>query len=770
MKKIKIFLASSITDLKIDRVEVGDFIRQLNDIYFDRGIRISLIKCDDYDNAIAAGGKQAEYDAEIRDSELCLFLFFKKVGDFTRHEFEIALDGFKNCKRPKIVTYFKYIETPEEATGEVKNFMQFLDGEIRHYYNVYQSIDTLKLGLLMQIKLMQLDTEEPKVENGKITFGGETIADTAKIPLFTGNDALTELKARLERLTKEYYSLREKYRGDPENDDLYAAYSKIASEKAATEQAVKNAEKAVLEAANGMYEQTAHPLSPRQTAAYRAFEQGNYRDALEILDLNEIMADLTHNEEMADGYRDRIQTNVNELLQRIKVMTADGIDKGEAEEIEKIYETAMQRIEKYDLEKTPICEYASFLQNQNEYGKAIEVAKQLEYYYLNPKNPASDEQKAILWNLLGNLYSDTQRYQEAEEVFRKSIEVYGRLSKQDPAAFERYLGGSYNNLAILYRKLKRFGEAEEKLNRALEICQLLTKRNVPDSESDLAKIYLNLGNVYGDLQRYAEAETAYQKALEICERLAKANPVAFEPDLAKLYTLFGTILRKENRYQEAERLFQKALELYEKLGKGNPAAHEPALATCYNNLGNLFLEVQRFAEAEEAHKKALGIRERIAKSDPAAFEPDVAQSYSNLAVLYRRSMRYSEAEAANQKAIALYEKLAKGNPAVFEPDLARDYHNFADFCISVKHFSEAETAYLKAAEIYERLAKSRPEVFEPDFVMLHCNLGILYANTQRYAEANEQLNKAFKIARKYPQNRNCIQVLKILAMFGIKDE
>ena len=61
MKKIKIFLASSIEDLEEDRLRVGDFFRQLNDVYLDSGVQFKLIKCEDYDNAIAAAGKQAEY-------------------------------------------------------------------------------------------------------------------------------------------------------------------------------------------------------------------------------------------------------------------------------------------------------------------------------------------------------------------------------------------------------------------------------------------------------------------------------------------------------------------------------------------------------------------------------------------------------------------------------------------------------------------------------------------------------------------------------------
>ena len=126
MKKIKIFLASSITELKFDRLEIGDFIRQLNDVYVDRDVYFSLVKCEDYDNAISQEGKQAEYDKEIADSELVFFLFFKKVGDYTRHEFEVALEAYKNHQKPKIITYFKYVDSIDDATDEVKSFMDKL--------------------------------------------------------------------------------------------------------------------------------------------------------------------------------------------------------------------------------------------------------------------------------------------------------------------------------------------------------------------------------------------------------------------------------------------------------------------------------------------------------------------------------------------------------------------------------------------------------------------------------------------------------------------
>lgn len=101
MKTVKIFLASSINDLKIDRLEVGDFFRHLNEIYLDRNVHFSLIKCEYYDDSISEYGKQTDYDAEICDSDLVFFLFFTKVGAYTRHEFDVALDSYrkKNIQR-----------------------------------------------------------------------------------------------------------------------------------------------------------------------------------------------------------------------------------------------------------------------------------------------------------------------------------------------------------------------------------------------------------------------------------------------------------------------------------------------------------------------------------------------------------------------------------------------------------------------------------------------------------------------------------------------
>ena len=175
MKKIKIFLASSIEDLKIDRLEVGDFFGLLNDIYISHDIFFSLVKCEDYDNAIAANGKQSQYDAEIRDSELIFFLFFKTVGDYTKHEFDVALESFLSHGKPKISVYFK--SPTDEATAEVKEYMNTLTMEKNFHYNIYENIDTLKLGIIMQIKCMYPECSDIDICGGKVYLNGRVVAN-----------------------------------------------------------------------------------------------------------------------------------------------------------------------------------------------------------------------------------------------------------------------------------------------------------------------------------------------------------------------------------------------------------------------------------------------------------------------------------------------------------------------------------------------------------------------------------------------------------------
>ena len=620
MKRVKIFLASSIEDLREDRLQVGDFFRQLNEIYLDSGIHFSLIKCEDYDNSMASGGKQQEYDREIRGSELVFFLFFRKVGECTKHEFEVALEAFQNRQKPRIITYFKYITSTEEAVQEVRDFMQLLDQEMKHYYNTYGHIDTLKLGILMQIKLLQLDSAQIKLEDGTVFLNGQAMVNAQNVPLLHGNQTLRELTEQRRQLQAALNRCRSEFLSDPTPEKETAFFNTSAELNRVSKQ-LTQVEQEAMALLTTVAEMTAdgRVLTHRQKEALKYFNLGDYAAVHAVLEDAERENELQRAQQRAEVAKNEIQGYVEEELLLIKTEKAQGLTKERVERILAGYQKVADLVEKHDLEKEALYDYASFLKNQNHHAYAISIAEKLRWYYADPSATVEKQAKADLNNLLGILYSDTQRYGEAEEAYGKALEIRTLLAARNPDAYE----------------------------------------------PDLATSYYNLGNLYSDIQRYGEAEEAYGKALEIRSRLTARNPEVYEPNLATSYNNLGNLYSNTQRYEEAERAYGKALEIRSRLAARNPDAYEPDLAMSYNNLGILYRRTQRYGEAEDAYSKALEIRTRLAERNPDAYESDLADTLWNLAALYEAQAHEEKLLEILRTAQPLYEKLAKKYPHLY---------------------------------------------------------------------------------------------------------
>lgn len=609
MKRIRIFLASSITDLKFDRIEIGNFFRQLNDIYIENGVYFDLAMCEDYDNAIALEGKQSEFDRLLCSSELVFFIFFNKVGDYTRHEFEVALDSFKNCKKPKIVTYFKYVNSVEEATEEVRGFMSMLDTELRHYYNIYSEIDTLKLGMFMQIKLMHLDNSEITVEDGRLMHGKTQIAETRNIPMFERNENLNKLKSRLAEADAKYRAAKVAFLKSQDDND-YLAFSDAASEKEKAEKELRELEAAVLSAAEKMYKTTTDGsvLSEKQKQAYRYMESGEWELALAILDKKEIMSELTHNERLGDGIRDRISINVGELLQRIEVLRASGLDKDVIEEIVSLYDTVYDVTVKYDFSLKPIAGYVSFLNDdvgQNE--KAEKIAKKLAYLYDDPDRNVSLEDKVELLFLRSKIYSSFKRYDEVIEMLKPGIKLSDELYEKEGARVASLCGGVRNITANALFFSKREKEAYGYYEDAKYYYQIAYDYDSKSNKHYLAMIYDNYGNIIERVDEDFDLALDYHiKALRLYYE-AMEDDETYKKALARVYHNTALCYIKQEIYDKGEQYLLEAIRLREEIREKNPASVELHLSGSYYSLGRFYknncFNAQKALEAFEASKK-----------------------------------------------------------------------------------------------------------------------------------------------------------------------
>lgn len=725
MKRIVIFLASSIEDLKEDRVLLGDYFQGLSQLYSGSGIEFELVKCEYCDDSLTMIGKQHEYDEKIRESDLCFFLFFRRVGKYTRHEFDVAWESFQARNRPQIVTYFKNLHEGECVEDSVASFISMLQDNLGHYPGRYDHVDTVKLSMLMKINRLTMHSADITIKNGDICFRGEVVAQSKNIPLLHGNTALRELMDEKQTCEREVVTARTTRDNDPseENDDLlYEARRKLAR----VSKELTEIEREMLGFASTVEEMTSdgRVLTRRMKEALGFYEAGNYQRAKQYLESKERENELERACLRITSGRDDVKGYVEEMILWIQAEMAGGITRSGAQKIEDRYDTVVRLIDDYNLSPDPLYDYATFLMKQNHREKAIEMAQKLLWYYSKPGGRVEEARKARLLDLLGTLYHETNRPDEAERMHLEALTIWKGLSARDAQAYEMDLALCYNSIGELYHDLKRYETAETWYCLAQDIWKRLAENATETYLVHLAGNYNNLGLLCMNLSRIDAAEKHFKSAIEIREGLVAVNPDAYEPDLAKVYNNLGLLYAKAKRYDAAEEMYQTALRIRQRLALKNPDAYQPNVANIYYNLGNLYLNVNSLDEAERMYRSALEIRMRLAgRSD--TYLPELASSYRGLGEVLEQREDYLQAEAAYRTSGEIFDSLAQKNPSSYEPSLASVLYNMGRLYRKQSRNNDAAEVLRRAENLYCRCEERNPGHYSREMNALKRELVLL---------------------------------------------
>ena len=153
MRPIRIFLASS-EELRQDRDAFRLSIADLNDNWLHRGVRLQVVAWESFVDAMSKTGLQDEYDRALAGCDLFVMLFWRKVGIYTRREFETAVGQFQANGRPRIYTYFRTTPAPDAPQADpasVAGFEQRLHA-LHHYKTEYGNVDFLNLHFQRQLE------------------------------------------------------------------------------------------------------------------------------------------------------------------------------------------------------------------------------------------------------------------------------------------------------------------------------------------------------------------------------------------------------------------------------------------------------------------------------------------------------------------------------------------------------------------------------------------------------------------------------------------
>jgi len=124
----------------------------------------------------------------------------------------------------------------------------------------------------------------------------------------------------------------------------------------------------------------------------------------------------------------------------------------------------------------------------------------------------------------GKLYREEANYLQAEEAFKKAIDL-------NPKSVE-----AYNELGWLYMQQEKFSSAEEIFNKAVEL------------NSRIYMTYFGLGLLHKVKQDYPQAEEAFKKAMEM------------DPTIDTAYVELGSLYIYNGDYAKAEEIFKRAIE------------------------------------------------------------------------------------------------------------------------------------------------------------------------------------------------------------------
>jgi hypothetical protein len=219
--------------------------------------------------------------------------------------------------------------------------------------------------------------------------------------------------------------------------------------------------------------------------------------------------------------------------------------------------------------------------------------------------------------ILGSIYVEQQRYQDAEELLLPLLE----------GADDKQAASIYNNLTAAALGRGEFVLAEERAGSAVE----LARRTLPAAHPVLAACLNNLAQSLRFQGRYLEAERLYRDALEIWERVYGPR----HPDVAKGLINLGAFYHERGREAGAEDLYFRGAAIFEQTyGKNDSRA-----LSARNELAEVLRAERRYTESEKLARATLPLLEAVLQPQ----DPALVRALANWARLLNETKRPAEA-------------------------------------------------------------------------------------------------------------------------------
>ncbi len=187
---------------------------------------------------------------------------------------------------------------------------------------------------------------------------------------------------------------------------------------------------------------------------------------------------------------------------------------------------------------------------------------------------------------IGTLYDKMGDFELAENYLLYAQQFYKSLKIK----WHDEVAETLKSLGILKNHQQKYGEAIDYFRSSIDTYSNIEGRN---NEQDIADCYKNLGNVYFNQKNYKIAKENALKALNRYKKLKLDSKISHS------YELLGNISKRQKSYSKALHYFQESLKLRMEF------AQPDFVANTYENIADVFAEQNQFDQALKNYEASI---------------------------------------------------------------------------------------------------------------------------------------------------------------------
>lgn len=737
---INIFVGSSIIELKEERDAFSDIVNELNVKLKNTGYFIYLDRCE-YENGFFTGSPtQHIIDEKVLNSNYSYFIVRTKFGEWTEHEFDIALDNFLKFGKPKLCVMFRKCLDTDSLSEKALLFQNRLK-ELQYYYKEYQNKEELKLNVVLNLVVDDiLPAKEMSVEDGGIYIGNTRLINTELIPIYSKHSELTKLHKHLDELEAQEKKCDDKRERRLLREEIHEVVTKV-----------REIEKLIYQTMLGLTRATRGKITPLLSRAIVYIDNGDIEKAAEILNVNDVLDELEEYRDKTELSLEGIQSAIETAYIAIETMIQLPESLETSNKIELLFEKIISLELCYNLNRLHCGLYVRYLLKKKKYDKAEK--------YILIYIEAADTRIDSIQDFIRSEYSLLGMQLYIEEIYKKYPERYQNL----------YVQTAYSYILVYSKAVEKF-QNDMNINPYMLgiFCDKLVENlknwigekddTIKDIEKQL-RIKIDMLKKIGyrkvDISELNGEEDAKKliAQIELEKEFEKLNDEPQTDNPKEYLKQYAEILRNLlNFFQTSDNMFVQNnsstpifQQEYEKYILALEEDNEELIMLLYLQIkighAEHYVKVANFIIAEKDYKAAYDKLKILMQHEDQIYRFFLCVVCTGLSSTLAYLNKHQEAENILVEGIGICEELAERENQFYRL-LARMYTNYVVLCRDGKVYDCISKGMKYSQKAYD-LFKEQIDILNNDekiaFIKLCYNYGLLFIDNGKYLEALDYL-------------------------------